>query len=151
MRYGQKEHKTTEKPQRLQGSEWPRKRGFRYGGERHSTGWNLRALPSFPEGLPGRYGGYPGVCAEGGIGGQTRDRNRRVPFPASGSGAILAGGFGKGSPGSIPVPTITTMPITTPFDLVPVFQVFQVILSPMAFGRPPSLERASGTQLTHGR
>jgi len=27
----------------------------------------------------------------GGIGGQTRDRNRRVPFPASGSGAILAG------------------------------------------------------------
>ncbi len=84
----------------------------------------------------------------GGIGGQTRDRNRRVPFPASGSGAILAGGFGKGSPGSIPVPTITTMPITTPFDLVPVFQVFQVILSPMAFGRPPSLERASGTQLT---
>jgi len=60
----------------------------------------------------------------------------------------LAGGFGKGSPGSIPVPTITTMPITTPFDLVPVFQVFQVILSPMAFGRPPSLEQASGTQST---
>ncbi len=56
--------------------------------------------------------------------------------------------FGKGQSRLDPSPHHHHHADHHPFDLVPVFQVFQVILSPMAFGRPPSLERASGTQST---
>ena len=97
IRYGLKEHKTTEKPQRLQGSERQRERGFRYGGERHSTGWNLRALPSSPRGAcQGATGAVQG-CARRGHRRADQGPKPPSPLPSSGSGAVLAGGFGKKS------------------------------------------------------
>ena len=69
-------------------------------------------------GLPGgRGGGFQGVVL-------------------GGSGAVFWQRAVQARSQSPPSPPCRSPP---PFDLVPVFQVFQVILSPMAFGRPQAL------------
>ena len=52
---------------------------------------------AFPEGLPGRYGGCPGGVRGGGHRRADQGPKPPSPLPSSGSGAVLAGGFGKKS------------------------------------------------------
>jgi len=119
MRYGLKEHKTTEKPQRLQGSEWQRKGGFRYGGEWCSRRLGMSPARAFQGACQGLYWGCPEGCAEGGIGGQTRSRTRSQGcywgLLLAGLGESAREGVIEGSPAAVTI----TLPNRSALSLAP--------------------------------